>query len=159
MGPRSQLRPRAPVGSSTQRAGALSSSFALDMAQCSCFTKISRHHVCPVTAAQRLGWGGNPAAYQCTVQGPAFPDCCPKAAGHGMGGLVLEQEKEGGPFPPALTNDLIPPFGMSGHWLRMMLRAPHETTLTLSLFRTQPRTTGKRRSFGLIKKTLFQHCL
>ena len=68
-------------------------------ARCSCFTKISRHHVGPVTAARRLGWDGNPASYPCTVQGPAFPDCCPKAAGPGTGGLLLEQEKEGVPFP------------------------------------------------------------
>lgn len=88
-------------------------------AHCSCFTKISRHDVCPVTAAQQTGLGGNPASYPFTEQGPEFPDCCPKATGNGTGGLLLRQEKEGvSSLPPTLTNDLIPPFGMWGHQLR-----------------------------------------
>lgn len=64
-------------------------------APCSCFTKISRHDVCPVAAAQQTGLGGNPASYPRTEQGPEFPDCCPKATGNGTGGLLLRQEKQG----------------------------------------------------------------
>lgn len=124
-------------------------------ARSSCFTKISRHHAGPVTAARRLGWGGNPASYACMVQGPAFPDCCPKAAGRGMGGLLLRQEKKGVPFPPTLTNDLIPPFGMFGHWLRKTLTAIHETTLILNLLRTQTRMTQRGRGFRLVKYNSF----
>lgn len=91
----------------------------IDATGCSCFTKISRHDVCPVAAAQQTGLGGNPASYPCTEQGPEFPDCCPKATGNGTGGLLLRQEKEGvSSLPPTLTNDLIPPFGMWGHQLR-----------------------------------------
>lgn len=91
----------------------------VDATGCSCFTKISRHDVCPVAAAQQTGLGGNPASYPCTEQGPEFPDCCPKATGNGTGGLLLRQEKEGvSSLPPTLTNDLIPPFGMWGRQLR-----------------------------------------
>lgn len=86
-------------------------------ARCSCLTKISRHHVCPVTAAQQTGLGGNPASYPCPEQGPGFPDRCPKATGHRTGGPLRPQEKEGAsalptPQPANPHHDLIPPSGM-----------------------------------------------
>lgn len=92
-------------------------------ARCSCFTEISRH-VCPVTARQtRLG-------RKSCILGPArcgVPSSqtagCPRATGNGTGGLLLRQEKQGVPSPPAFTNDLMPPCGMLGHRLRKILPA------------------------------------
>lgn len=60
----------------------------------SCFTKISRHNVCPVTAAQRT-WVDILRPIACTAHGPEFPHCCPKATGNGTGSQLRRQEKEG----------------------------------------------------------------
>lgn len=69
----------------------------------------------------------------CAVQGPEFPDCCPRATGSGLqvcGGLRLRQEKGGVPFPLTSTSDLIPPLGTLGHRLGTALTVVHEITLT-----------------------------
>lgn len=70
----------------------------------SCFTEISRHNVCAVTAAQQA-WADILHPIPCPAHGPGFPDCCPKASGNGTGSQLRGQEKEGvlsfpSPVPP-----------------------------------------------------------
>lgn len=68
-------------------------------APCSCFSEISRQRVCPVTAAQQTSLGRKSCILWLRRAGACVPRLCPKATGHGAGGLVREQEEEGVPTP------------------------------------------------------------
>lgn len=125
-------------------------------ARCSCFTKISRHNVCPVTAAQQTRLGRK----SCILSPVLCRVLNSQTAAQEQQAMELEvcssgRKRREFPSPSASTNDLIPPFGMLGHWLRMILTAVHETTLTLNLLRTETRMIGKERSFRLDIKIHF----
>lgn len=132
-------------------------------AGCSCFTKISRHDVCPVTAAQRT-WADILHPIPCTAHAPEFSDCCPKATGNGTGSRLHGQEKEGAlfaplpcpsPSPPQRPNTTILDLGPSTH-RRTLKQLFHETTLTLNLLIN---TNKERKLFQACKQNiLFQHC-
>ena len=113
----------------------------------------------PCDSSSQTGLGRKSCILSLHSAGSCIPRLLPQSSRPRDGRSAPGAGKGGRSLPPTLTNDLIPPFGMLAHRLRMILTAIHETTLTLNLVRAQTRMTRKGRSFRLVSKTLFQHCL